>query len=118
MDVRFCEGRDQSREAPMRAEDLDQEDRALASAPGHVCSSLTEDLHGCRTSLDETDRRFQSSLVFQRHAQPSCQLGSTLARVNFVSLNVSVTVGPLRTFITSAGRKQAKQVPLLWRTLR
>jgi hypothetical protein len=23
--------------------------RALASAPGHVCFSLTEDLHGCRT---------------------------------------------------------------------
>jgi len=24
--------------------------RALASAPGHVCFSLTEDLHGCRTA--------------------------------------------------------------------
>jgi len=24
--------------------------RALTSAPGHVCFSLTEDLHGCRTS--------------------------------------------------------------------
>jgi len=49
MDVRFCEGRDQRREAPLRAEDLDQEERALASAPGHVCFSLTEDLHGCRS---------------------------------------------------------------------
>ena len=49
MDVRFCEGRDHSREAPMRAKDLDREVRALASAPGHVCFSLTEDLHGCRT---------------------------------------------------------------------
>jgi len=34
----------------MRAEDLDRELRALASAPGHVCFSLTEDLHGCRSS--------------------------------------------------------------------
>lgn len=33
----------------MRAKDLDREVRALASAPGHVCFSLTEDLHGCRT---------------------------------------------------------------------
>ena len=32
----------------MRAKDLDPEVRALASAPGHVCFSLTEDLHGCR----------------------------------------------------------------------
>jgi hypothetical protein len=49
MDVRFCEGRDHSREAPdARAKDLDQTVRALASAPGHVCFSLTEDLHGCR----------------------------------------------------------------------
>jgi len=30
----------------MRAEDLDREMRALSSAPGHVCFSLTEDLHG------------------------------------------------------------------------
>jgi hypothetical protein len=43
MDVRFCEGRDHGREAPTRAEDLDREVRALASAPGHVCFSLTED---------------------------------------------------------------------------
>ena len=34
----------------MRAEDLDREVRALASALGHVCFSLTEDLHGCRQS--------------------------------------------------------------------
>src|SRR5579872_4414170 len=40
MDVRFCEGRDHSREAPMRAEDLDREVRALTSAPGHVCFFL------------------------------------------------------------------------------
>src|SRR5438270_4047927 len=33
----------------MRAEDLDREVRALASAPGHVCFPLTEDLHGCRS---------------------------------------------------------------------
>lgn len=50
MDVRFCEGRDHSREAALRAEDLDREVRALASATGHVCFSLTEDLHGCRTA--------------------------------------------------------------------
>jgi hypothetical protein len=37
----------------MRAKDLDPEVRALASAPGHVCFSLTEDLHGCRSA----DRR-------------------------------------------------------------
>src|SRR5437868_9312762 len=35
----------------MRAEDLDRKVRALSSAPGHVCFSLTEDLHGCRTSI-------------------------------------------------------------------
>lgn len=52
MDVRFCEGRDHSREALMRAEDLDREVRALTSAPGHVCFSLTEDLHGCREAHD------------------------------------------------------------------
>ena len=34
----------------MRAKDLDREVRALASAPGHVCFSLTEDLHGCRSA--------------------------------------------------------------------
>jgi hypothetical protein len=51
MDVRFCEGRDHRREALMRAEDLDREVRALASAPDHVCFSLTEDLHGCRTCV-------------------------------------------------------------------
>lgn len=34
----------------MRAKDLDPEVRALASAPGHVCFSLTEDLHGCRSA--------------------------------------------------------------------
>jgi len=43
MDVRFCEGRDHSREALMRAKDLDREVRALTTAPGHVCFSLTED---------------------------------------------------------------------------
>jgi len=32
----------------MRAKDLARELRSLASAPGHVCFSLTEDLHGCR----------------------------------------------------------------------
>ena len=32
----------------MRAKDLDREVHALASAPGHVCFSLTRDLHGCR----------------------------------------------------------------------
>ena len=51
MDVRFCERRDHSREAPnARAKDLDQKVRALASAPDHVCFSLTEDLHGCRSA--------------------------------------------------------------------
>lgn len=35
----------------MRAKDLDREVRALASAPGHVCFSLTEDLHGCRSAF-------------------------------------------------------------------
>lgn len=35
----------------MRAKDLDREARALASAPGHVCFPLTEDLHGCRTAV-------------------------------------------------------------------
>jgi len=51
MDVRFCERRDHSREAPdARAKDLDQKVRALASAPGHVYFSLTEDLHGCRSA--------------------------------------------------------------------
>ena len=49
MDVRFCRSRNHSREAPMRAKDLDQKVHALTSAPGHVCFSLTEDLHGCRT---------------------------------------------------------------------
>jgi hypothetical protein len=33
----------------MRAKDLDRKVRALASAPGHVCFYLTEDLHGCRS---------------------------------------------------------------------
>ena len=33
----------------MRAKDLDPEVRALASAPGHVCFFLTEDLQGCRS---------------------------------------------------------------------
>jgi len=36
----------------MRAKDLDPEVRALASAPGHVCFSLTEDLHGCRQGVN------------------------------------------------------------------
>ena len=52
MDVRFCRGRNHSREAPMRAEDLDRKVRALMSAPGHVCFSLTGDLHGCRLVRD------------------------------------------------------------------
>src|SRR5207249_2687584 len=29
----------------------DRKVRALSSAPGHVCFSLTEDLHGCRTAV-------------------------------------------------------------------
>ena len=39
----------------MRAEDLDREVRALTSAPGHVCFSLTEDLHGCRSAESRGD---------------------------------------------------------------
>ena len=35
----------------MRAEDLDRRVRALMTAPGHVCFSLTEDLHGCRSGV-------------------------------------------------------------------
>ena len=46
----------------MRAEDLDREVRALASAPGHVCFSLTEDLHGCR-SADRAIAQTQMSRV-------------------------------------------------------
>lgn len=52
MDVRFCERRDHGREAPTRAEDLDRQVHALESAPGHVCFSLTEDLHGCQLVKD------------------------------------------------------------------
>ena len=42
----------------MRAEDLDREVRALASAPGHVCFSLTEDLHDCRSAVGPILRRY------------------------------------------------------------
>src|SRR5437870_9570179 len=48
MDVWFCEGRNHRREAKMRAERFHiRKVRALPSAPGHPCFSLTEDLHGC-----------------------------------------------------------------------
>ena len=37
--------------------------RALASAPGHVCFSLTEDLHGCRLDVTPWPRFFQRRCV-------------------------------------------------------
>jgi hypothetical protein len=40
--------------------------RALASAPGHVCFSLTEDLHGCRQAVDHSRSRPISRLCAGR----------------------------------------------------
>ena len=42
---------------------------------------------------------------------------STDVRTSILSLNVSAMVEALRTLITSAGRKHARQVPPLCRTL-
>ena len=51
MDVRFCERRDHAERHQMRElKILIRKVRALASAPDHVCFSLTEDLHGCRSA--------------------------------------------------------------------
>jgi hypothetical protein len=36
--------------------------RALTSAPGHVCFSLTEDLHGCRSAESLTYPGFFGNL--------------------------------------------------------
>src|SRR5438876_3524158 len=51
MDVWFCESRDHRREAKCELSgSAFPKMRALPSAPGHPCFSLTEDLHGCRSS--------------------------------------------------------------------
>ncbi len=59
----------------MRAKDLDREVRALASAPGHVCFSLTEDLHGCRSVIDE--EKVADFLDAVRHVCASCPQNDT-----------------------------------------
>src|ERR1700746_2787265 len=81
MDVWFCRGRNHSREALMRAGDLDRKVRALTSAPGHVCFSLTGDLHGCR-SADHLPQGLSSKRpVCQQCAGP----GSLVKKMIFYS---------------------------------
>jgi hypothetical protein len=43
--------------------------RALASAPGHVCFSLTEDLHGCRSAA----RRSGDPISARIEKLPDCR---------------------------------------------
>ncbi len=44
--------------------------RALASAPDHVCFSLTEDLHGCRWAGAGQFRGFRPAWVCELCARP------------------------------------------------
>src|SRR6266576_1592453 len=64
----------------MRAEDLDGEVRALTSAPGHVCFSLTEDLHGCRSVAKATRTALRIPVKCQGHLDFSLGHPITISR--------------------------------------
>ena len=59
-----------SREAQMRAGDLDRKVRDLTSAPGHVCFSLRGDLHGCRSAVGPILRSIFVSVGVSQVCQP------------------------------------------------
>ena len=88
------------------------------------CRLLNRTTTDCRTAQPHALSIFDFRLCVRgvlkrRVGRPPVvfQPSSTVARASMVSLNVRATVAPLRTLMTSAGRKHAKQVPPLCRTL-
>jgi len=108
----------------MRAEDLDREVRALTSAPGHVCFSLTEDLHGCRNSRDPSicpalpeccvrsvrlvPRRLQSGLSGRLLAEVSRGVGS-----RFYTFFIGLAKNDMRQRLWPFCGQNSRKLPLL-----